>query len=617
MATTTAAVRRVVPTRGRRRFGWLVPLLGAALLALGPAIGMSADWQVQVIFVAVLAMVTSGFNLAFGYAGEIALGQVALYAVGTYVGGIMQVRGADFAFALVGAAAASMLVAMVISIPGLRLGGWGLAMVSFMLVVAIPDLTEMLPELTGGLNGLVGIPPPMLFGVVLSSTQFYLVVLVVAVLWFAVARNFVVTRHGHALRVLRQSPVLAASLGINSARLKLTTYALGGISAGLAGCVLAGQQLFVVPDVFNLQLVIAVVATSVLGGSESVYGAILGAIVIQLGPMRMTAFHDYALVGYGVLLVVCGVFFRGGLARLGRMALDRWDRWRPPATVAASGIADSDSDPVELPHRDGLPLTVDSVVKRFGGSVAVDGVSFTARPGRVTGLIGANGSGKTTMLNLIGGYYRPTSGTIRLGEQEIGGHRPHRIARLGVGRTFQTPLIPTSMTSLEVVAAARFSGDYIGVLPTVLRLPGFRRVRRQDAERGLAAMRVLDIEHLAGIPASSLSLGNRRLVEVARALCATPGLVLLDEPASGLDENEVRDLENAIRAIRANGATVILVEHNFRLICDVSDDIYVLELGKVIADGDADAIRSSAAVARSYLGEDVADETAGPQRSTS
>lgn len=615
MATTTTA-GRVVPARGRRRLGWLVPLLGAALLALGPAIGMSADWQVQVIFVAVLAMVTSGFNLAFGYAGEIALGQVALYAVGTYVGGIMQVHGADFAFALVGAAAASMLVAMVISIPGLRLGGWGLAMVSFMLVVAIPDLTEMLPELTGGLNGLVGIPPPILFGVVLSSTQFYLVVLVVAVLWFAVARNFVVTRHGHALRVLRQSPVLAASLGINSARLKLTTYALGGISAGLAGCVLAGQQLFVVPDVFNLQLVIAVVATSVLGGSESVYGAILGAIVIQLGPMRMTAFHDYALVGYGVLLVVCGVFFRGGLARLGRMALDRWDRWRPPAVVP-SEIADSGSDPVELPHRDGLPLTVDSVVKRFGGSVAVDGVSFTARPGRVTGLIGANGSGKTTMLNLIGGYYRPTSGTIRLGEEEIGGRRPHRIARLGVGRTFQTPLIPTSMTALEVVAAARFSGDYVGVLPTVLRLPGFRRVRRADAERGLAAMRVLDIEHLAGIPASSLSLGNRRLVEVARALCATPGLVLLDEPASGLDENEVRDLENAIRAIRANGATVILVEHNFRLICDVSDDIYVLELGKVIADGDADAIRSSAAVARSYLGEDVVDETTGPQRSTS
>ncbi|WP_262401470.1 ABC transporter ATP-binding protein [Actinomadura sp. CNU-125] len=245
---------------------------------------------------------------------------------------------------------------------------------------------------------------------------------------------------------------------------------------------------------------------------------------------------------------------------------------------------------------------MDGVSKSFGGNRALDGVSFRAEPGRVTALIGPNGSGKTTLLNMVCGFYRIDSGRVLLDDARLHGSASHRVARAGVARTFQTPGVPDGVTVLEAVAAGRYSADRASVPSAVLRLPRFRRVRRADTAEAERMLALVGMAELRDEPASSLPLGMRRLLEVARSLVASPGVLLLDEAASGLDEDEVERLAELIRRIRRAGGTVVLVEHNFRLVLDLADDIVVLAHGQVIAHGPPAEIETNPRVLGEYLG---------------
>ncbi|WP_395109069.1 ABC transporter ATP-binding protein [Actinomadura sp. SCN-SB] len=317
--------------------------------------------------------------------------------------------------------------------------------------------------------------------------------------------------------------------------------------------------------------------------------------------MRAAGFAEYALVVFGAFLVIGGVFLRGGIAGLTHRGLDRLRaRLVPPEPPRRTSTAEVTIDPIA-----GKALEVSGVVKEFGGVRAVSEVSLTAAPGKVTGLIGGNGSGKTTLLNIVSGFYRADHGTVALDGRPIGDRAPHLVARQGVARTFQTPMIPRSLTTLDVLATARYASHYTGILSAVLRLPRYRRQRALDREKALNVLRVLGIEHLGRVPAESLPLGSRRMVEVARALVAEPAVLLLDEPASGLDEGEVADLGRLVRRVADLGTTVLLVEHNFALICGVSDVVHVLESGRLIASGAPAEIQRHPDVVRSYLGEEA------------
>jgi branched-chain amino acid transport system permease protein len=251
----------------------------------------------------------------------------------------------------------------------------------------------------------------------------------------------------------------------------------------------------------------------------------------------------------------------------------------------------------------GAPLLVDHVTKRFGTSTAVDEISVEAQPGRVTAVIGANGSGKTTLLNMISGFYPASSGSIRLGDVDLGPLPAYRRARRGVARTFQTPTIPGGLTVAQVIETARIADTRVGVLTTIFRLPKFYRVSREDAQAARDVLELIGLSHLAEVQASSLSLGTRRLLEVARALARRPSLVLLDEAASGLDADAVDELATAIRRIRDAGVAVVLIEHNFPLVLSLADTIYVLRRGKLIASGAPSEIEHNQDVIESYLGK--------------
>jgi branched-chain amino acid transport system permease protein len=606
---------------------FILPAVLAVALVLFPLYGGSAYWVRELSLIAVLALVVSGVNLSFGYAGEVQFGQVFMFAAGAYLPLVLAVHGFNhiILLMLLGGLAAA-LVGAVIALPALRIGGWSLALTSFFLVLTIPDLVGIFGRWTGGRDGLVGIPAPNLFGVELGTRGLYEVVIVVTILWMVCYRNLVTSRYGVVFRALRKSPILTRSLGFSTVRLKTATYTLGAFPAGMAGCFFGYVSLIVQPGSFGFSLAIGIVAASVLGGVESVYGALVGAALLQLGPEQSLSFAAYAPVAYGLFLLFAAIVLRKGLGGLSKTAAAKLATWVRGATPAvSSGAAPVVSTGSRRERRDragpdagiaGQKLAVSGVSKSFGGVRALEGVSLNAAPGSVTALIGSNGSGKTTLLNVICGYITSDAGSVELGGAELTRLSTHRIAARGVGRTFQTPMIPNGVSVADVVASGRYGVDKCGFLASIFRLPRHHRTRKADRQSAASLLATVGLEHLAGEEAASLPLGTRRLVEVARCLCGEPGLVLLDEAASGLSEEEVDRLGELITTVARAGATVVVIEHNFPFVTRVADTVHVLHLGGLLATGPGREIANDPKVIESYLGQSTEDtpepEPVGP-----
>lgn len=601
-ASVSIAARRGRPV-------WLLPaawIAITALLLIAPSVGLvNLPWMRQIILVALLSLIVSGLNLSFGFAGELSFASAAMYAAGAYATGYIAMNVVnDLALAILVSSVFGLLLGLISGIPGLRLGGWMLATSSFFLVLLVPDVVDIFRDALGGHQGMTGIPRAQLFGFELGDTGLYLAVIVVTSIWFGLYRNLVISRSGNALAVLRQSPILASSLGISVYGLKLKAYALAGLPAAIAGAFFAYLDGFIAPENFGMNFTIAILAAAILGGKRSVYGVFLGAAIMQLGPMRTSLFGDFAFIAYGALLIIVGVLLPGGIAGGIAELRTRIRRSRSKrATSRRSGTVGEKPVFAPLP---GKRLSVSGVGKRFGGVSALTDVTFEARPGQVVALIGPNGSGKTTLLNVISCFYRADSGEVRLGDETISGRSPHRVADAGVMRTFQTPVVP-EMTVRDAVATARYRSDRVSMVETMLRLPRYWAVVRRDREAVDAVLAACGLTDVASLPATSLPLGTRRVLELARALVVDPSLVLLDEVASGLDEEEVQALADVVRAVRDAGGTVLLVEHNFSLVRDLADHVVVLSQGRLVAEGDSESISRHPEVLHHYLGEPVDD----------
>jgi len=586
-----------------------------AILAFAPALGLDVSSSRQLVLVCFLALMVSGLNLSYGFAGELSFASPAFYALGSYVTVIVTAHWVnDIVVCLVVGIIGGLLLGLISGIPGLRLGGWMLAVTSFFLILLIPDVVSITQKWTGGYQGANGIPLPNLFGVQLSNNAFITVVVVVTALWFAVFRNLVKSRVGDSLSVLRESPVLAGSLGISVYRTKLTAYAMSGIPASVAGVFFAYLLGFVAPQSYDLTLAITVLAGCILGGSRSIYGAIVGGAIMQLGPNSISSLGNYALIFYGGFLILMAVALPMGAAGLARAGLGKLRRRvgnEPPAVTGPTA-----ERVVELPPLPGQLLAIDHVSKSFGGNKALTDVSFVAKPGEIVALIGPNGSGKTTLLNIVSGYYKLDEGSVQVGGKRTSGLSPSRIANAGVSRTFQTPLV-AALSVRQNIAVARARQSPVSLIETVLRLPRFWRALRQDRVAVSSMLAALGLSAWADAEAQSLPLGTRRLVELARALASLPSVLLLDEVASGLDEEEVAGLSVMIRNVASSGGTVVLVEHNFNLVRDLADRVVVLSQGKVVVADTPEVISRHPEVLRHYLGqkivpESVAEEAGAP-----
>ena len=581
--------------------GPLVAILGFIVVALLPAFGLNDYWQREVILVAIYTLLCSGLNLSFGYAGELALGQVAVFAAGAYVSAILYNHGyTDILLGFVVAVLIAAVAGLISGIPGLRLSRWSLALVSFFFVLLIPSLTSIFQSQTGGADGLTGILGVTLFGQQLSDIGLYLTAIGITLVWMLVFRNMIVSRFGQFLRVLAESPTLTQTLGGSVYRLRIQAYVIGALPAGVAGVLYTYLTGFLSPDAFTFDILIAVLAATVVGGARSVWGAPVGAAILVLGPLQTSSFQQYSTAVYGAFLILVGTLFSGGLAELARRLIRRAAGRRKDAQAhAGAGGAAAAAGTLTIP---GERLVISGAEKRFGALAALSGVDLVAEPGRVTAVIGPNGAGKTTLLNLISGLLKTDKGQVLLADRDLTGLPAHRVSQLGVGRTFQTPIIPHEMSVLELVESGRLRHGNNGFLPAILRLPKFYRVRRQDSAAAYAALSFAGLRHLADRDAGELPLGTRRLLEVVRSVAGEPNILLLDEPAAGLDDTGLDELRMLIRRTRDAGGTVVLVEHNVPFVMDVADQVFVMDLGRVIAAGPPAIIRTNQHVIDSYLG---------------
>jgi branched-chain amino acid transport system permease protein len=577
-----------------------------AILALAPQLGLNISNSRQLILICFLCLLISALNLSYGFAGELSFASPAFYALGAYVTVIVTAHWVnDIALCIAVGAVGGLLLGTLSGIPGLRLGGWMLAVSSFFLILLIPDVVSITKKWTGGYEGANGIPLPSLFGHALSNNGYLAFIVIVTSAWLILFRNLVKSRVGDSLSVLRESPVLASSLGISVYRTKLQVYAISGIPATIAGALFAYLDGFVAPQTFGLTLAITVLAGSVLGGSRSVYGAIVGATLLQLGPNSSTAFGKYALVSYGVFLIAMAVVLPTGAAGLANLGIKKL---RARLKRSGSAVEAPTAPSGALPTLPGKTLVIDNVSKAFGGNAALTDVSFTANPGEIVALIGPNGSGKTTLLNIVSGYYKVDHGSVLVGTRKISGMAPSRVAHAGVARTFQTPLI-APLTVRQNVAVARARHAPVSIVETMLRLPRYWRAVRSDRKTVDSMLGALGLMGSADDEAQALPLGTRRLLELGRALAVEPSVLLLDEVASGLDDEEVTGLSRMIREVAASGGTVVLVEHNFALVKELADRVVVLSQGRVVVADTPEVISRHPEVLHHYLGQTAAEET--------
>ncbi|MET0888243.1 MAG: ATP-binding cassette domain-containing protein, partial [Mycetocola sp.] len=360
---------------------------------------------------------------------------------------------------------------------------------------------------------------------------------------------------------------------------------------------------FIAPSSFSFNLAVALIAGSIIGGTRSIYGAVVGAAIIQTIPLLSAGFSEWSLLVFGLLLLIGALLFKAGLAGTLNQLIDRLYRARGIPRNPRHAVESLRDDDLRDFDENVAPTRVTEVSKQFGGLKALDSVSITIEPGKVTALIGPNGSGKTTLLNMLSGFYPIDGGTITIGDRQLNGTSAHKIHSLGVSRTFQTPRIPEHLTVEEVVETGIWSSDPVNLLESVVRSPRARKTRTRHRAEARRALRRLQIEELADASATDLPLGRRRLVEVARAVVDLPRLLLLDEPASGLSVGETQQLSDALVELKQTPIATLLVEHNVDFVSRTADYVYVLDAGKLIAHGTPVEVMRDPAVIASYTGK--------------
>ncbi|HMO47780.1 MAG TPA: branched-chain amino acid ABC transporter ATP-binding protein/permease [Rubrivivax sp.] len=569
----------------------------AAPLALPGSFGLFLATQAGVMM-----LVAIGLNFLTGYAGQVSLGHGALVAIGAYTTALLMIDAHwSFWLASVAGMVLSTVVGLLMALPALRLSTWYFALVTLTFAQVVTDLAVEWRGLTRGFSGVVGIPPPALFGRALSPAEVYVAVAASVVAAFWLTANLVRSRFGLGLVAARDNPLAAAAAGVSLWRIKLFAFAVSAALAGLAGAFFAVQKTVITPEDFSADFSIFFLLMIVVGGLGRLWGPVVGTLVFFMLPELMGSLQSWRLLIYGALLLALMVFAPHGIAG---MAL--WRRWRrrPDAPMASTAAATDGAGAAALPPVQALPLAVEALHKQFGGVTALGGSALIAEAGRTHALVGPNGSGKTTTLNVISGFVRADAGRVRLGNTEIGGLAPHRIARLGVGRTFQTPKLLAELSVLDNVRLGGYLGERANALEVALRLPRARHDRVAATAQALTLLHFVGLAERAHDLAGDLPHGQQRLLEIARAIARQPTLLLLDEPAAGLSMDELDRLGALVSAIADRGTTVLIVEHHLELIARISQRVTVLDRGKVLAAGTPAEVFRHPEVERAYMGRE-------------
>jgi branched-chain amino acid transport system permease protein len=579
-------------------------LIFAAVMAAIPFIpGMPPFWIVLLDNIGLAALVAMGLVLLTGVGGLTSFGQAAFCGFGAYTTAVLTTAyGLSPWLTLPLALLVSGGAAVLLGIVTVRLSGHYLPLGTIAWGIALFYLFSKL-EFLGRNDGISAIPPLAIGPLkMLDPGTIYFVIWIAVILCAVLSMNLLDSRTGRAIRALRRGHIAAEAFGVQTARAKLLVFIYAAVLAGLSGWLYAHFQRAANPTPFGAQAGIEYLFIAVVGGAGYVWGSVLGAAIVVVLKEILQSYLPLIFGGQGQLEIIVFGIMLVVLLHLAPTGVWPWlmsllpfdiDRKRPDTSIAPLAHARPNVE-------SGALLTVDNARKQFGGVIAVNNVSFDVRPREIVALIGPNGAGKSTTFNLITGVLTSSGGTISLLGKNIDNAPPQEVVKLGVARTFQHVKLVPDMTVLENVAIGAHLRGHAGAIASMLRLD------RAD-EAGLLAEAARQIERV-GLSeqinqlAGSLSLGQQRIVEIARALCVDPILLLLDEPAAGLRHKEKQQLAALLRQLRDGGMSVLLVEHDMGFVMDLADRIVVLDFGTKIAEGSPTAIKTNPDVIKAYLG---------------
>jgi ABC-type branched-subunit amino acid transport system ATPase component/ABC-type branched-subunit amino acid transport system permease subunit len=587
------------------------PIILALVPLFLPAGRAGAYYQTLLILSVSYATAALGLTVLLGYSGQVSLAQAAFFGIGAYVFSVLAVTyNVPYWLSLLASLAVTSAFGFFLGAISLRLASHYLALVTIGFQVITQVVLNNWHGFSGGADGISNIPRPALLGIGISTDlAFYWFSLVVFCIAAYVVYRLRHSRLGWALLALREDEIAAASNGISVFWTKVLAFSVSAALGGLGGVLYASGSLYISPDVFNFYQSVSFFAMTLIGGRESIIGTSLGAALITFLPEVLRFLQAYTIAIYGFLIVVVVLFLPDGLyglVRRGAASLNRALRKAIVEGPQRTGPSPTPSAPPTRPIATTEPLLeIKALNKYFGGIKAVQNLDLTICKGDVAVLIGPNGSGKTTVLNVLSGIYSKTSGSITYHGKDISDTPPTSINRLGICRTFQNIRLFPELTALENVAVGYYSKGTVGLIGTLLSRPSGYREEETARTKARDILQFLGFDRF-DIKAKNLPYGQQRIVEIARAIVSSPELLLLDEPAAGMNHEETAALSQILYRIHALGLTMLLIEHDMSFVASVATRAYVMDFGQKISEGSVAHVLRDPAVVKAYLGDDVA-----------
>lgn len=588
--------------------------LALVCLAAFPFMG-PGDYLIRLVNIGIIyAILAVSLNFVLGCAGQISLGHAGFFGIGAYTSAILTHAGSGYLFwpAFLMSGVTAGVAGLIIGVPALRLKGHYLAFGTLGFGEIIRIVLYNWREVTRGTDGIGRIPSPAAFGFEFDTDQkYYFLCIVVLLLVLGLAHRTQISKYGRGFAALRDAEMAAGTTGVNVTRLKILAFAISSVLAGFAGSLYAHLVGFISPDTFTFEVTAQVLSMVLIGGMGTTFGPVLGAAFIIAMPELLRVSKEYYQVIYGAGVAFTVLFLPQGILGL----LQRKNAIKVPSITEGGKLDElSIEDPsinllrpaqqgASAGSADRIMLSIDHLTCKFGGLVAINDLSMTVRAGTIHALIGPNGAGKSTFINLVSGVYTPKPNTMTFDGQKLQPTASWNLADLGIARTFQNLRSFHSLTVMENVLVGCRSPKRAGWTSVMLGTPAAVAEEADLRETAEAALRFVGLWNVRDILVSALPHEQQRLVEIARALAMRPKMILLDEPAAGMNPTEVERLVSYVQKMKAIGITVVIVEHNMPFVMRIADNITVLNFGRKIADGGPEAIRSNPEVISAYLGK--------------
>jgi branched-chain amino acid transport system permease protein len=577
-------------------------LLSAGVAAIALALSFSSPYYGGIaISAGVFALLALSVDLVFGRLGYISFGHAAFFGLGAYSAALLNTAfGLNFWLAVALAALPSAALGALVGFASLRVGGAYFAIASLTTAEILRLVAaNWMPVTRGPLGILVPAPHvPFLEALGLTERQSHLVIVIIVVaLLFGLVARLMRSPLGRSWLAVRESLNLAESVGIPTLPARVANLAISGAIAALAGALFVPKILVASPELLSPTYSAMGLLMVILGGKGTLVGPLVGGVIFALLPEALRVIDEYRLAIFAILILLMIRVQPEGIVALAR-------RWFPatPPSEPSSPVGTLVGRQHGQAAIAGPLLDVSDVSKAFVGVRAVTKLAFSVMPGEIVGLIGPNGAGKTTSLNLISGFMTADSGRVAFAGTDLAGLAPNRIAAFGLVRTFQHAELYRHLSAVENVMVGTHLLRRSTMLGSLVRSSDFRAAEAERRSVALAALALVGLQDRADVVAADLPYGEQRLLAIALALAAQPRMLLLDEPAAGLNQTEAMRLAELLRRLHRDGLTIVLVEHNLELVMSVCDRIVVLHHGEVVTIGPPAEVRRNETVRSAYLG---------------